>query len=124
MADYTREQLYNGTTSSMDLGAGYDMVLDNDASSQIYFTVESLTNTPIFDNATIDQNSPYFVSESQHVTFIIPPNSTVEFGLSFGGINIPREEIRFLATNGHTYNINDRTSSGSYFGVGLRMVGA
>ena len=131
MPTYTREQLYNGTTSSVDLDdpSGYTFILVNNASSPVYFTIESLVNSPIFDNIYLENvvgtyKPTYFVSESQHISFILPPNKAVDFDLYLDGITIPQEEIRFLATNGHIFNTLDPSSSGSFIGVDLNIVGA
>jgi hypothetical protein len=131
MPTYTREQLYNGTTSSVDLSdpSGYTFTLENNSTSQVYFTIESLTNSPIFDSIyfenVVGTNKPiHFISESQHVSFILPSDKTVDFDLYLGGTTVPKEEIRFLATNGHVFSTLDPTSSGSFIGVNLDIAGA
>lgn len=132
MPTYTREQLYNGTTSSVDLDdpSGYTFILENNTSSPVYFTIESLVNSPIFDSIYFENivgtptEATYFVSESQHISFICPPDKGTDFDLYLGGITIPKEGIRFLATNGHVFNTLDPTSSGSFIGVSLDIAGA
>ena len=119
MPTYTKQQLKSGTTASADIPASaQSFELKNDAGS-IYFSIESLNNTFVFNTASVTGlTNCSLVSGSKNGAFIVNSKSTGSFTFTPTSV-IPQEDIRFRATNIEVYSINDSTSSGSFFGIDL-----
>jgi hypothetical protein len=122
MPSYTRAQLYNGTTASVDLttaGGALTFTLVNTKTSTAYFNIESRQTQNVIDNATIGSLSNCsVVSGSRNAGFIVDSKATATFTFTPTS-NIAKENIKFIAANDHVFSINDPDASGSFFGVNL-----
>lgn len=116
MPTYTRAQLRNGVTASADLTAGtYNFSLVNNIENT-YFSIEGV-NSFIFQSSSLASLSNCtVVSGSRNAAFSVKGNSTATFNFVVTK-TIPKEQIKFRATNPLIYSIGDITSSGSIKGI-------
>lgn len=122
MPSYTKQQLKNGTTASADIPASaQSFELRNDAGN-IYFSIESLNTTKVFNTASITNFvNCSLVSGSKNGVFSVlgtGNSSTSSFTFTPTSV-IPQEDIRFRATNTLVYSTGDPTDSGSFFGIDM-----
>lgn len=116
---YTKAELYTGVTASADITSNISCELRNNGGNT-YFSIESSGNTALFGKAsfnTLDKCT--VVSGSKNAVFAVNGPATASFNLNIGGATIPKENIKFRATNSEVYSIGDSTDSGSYFGIDL-----
>jgi len=99
MPTYTRKELYTGVTASANIPASaQSFSLANDGGN-VYFTIESLNDTFIFNNAVATSlTNCSVVSGSKNASFIIKEGTTATFTLTPSSI-ITKDNIRFIATN-------------------------
>lgn len=127
-SSYSRLQLRNRVKATEDFAAN-DVVtfkLENNLNSTAYFNIEGKIigdnkRQDIFNTASIASLvSCSMVTESIHAGFIINPSSTASFKFT-PSANIDSESVEFIAANPQIFNLSDRTSSGSVFGVDLNL---
>lgn len=122
-ASFTRQQLRQPVTSEIDFEVqSYDFYLTNNAPSTYYFTIQGdkySGNSDILNQVFVSSaNNCKVIHGNTSLGVAVEPNSVGSFKLiptSF----IPKEKIKFSSSNSLIYNINDRTSSGSFYGVEL-----
>jgi len=121
MPTYTREQLRTFNTNSADFGTtAYTFTLNSNVSTTAGFAIEGVSKD-IFNSASISNTvGCTFVSSSTNAAFLIDPNTTARFDFTPTSV-LSKDLVKFSAPNVLSYNINDRTSSGSYFGVDLNI---
>ena len=131
MPSYTKQQLKDRVTASANITGASTFTLFNDSLYSTYFTIEGTkyhyssstyegpTYRQIFNSASITSLiSCSVVVEPTHAAFVVEPSSTASF-IFTPTTTIPSTHIDFIATNTLIYNIEDPTSSGSYFGISL-----
>jgi hypothetical protein len=121
MPVFTREQLRNFTTNSVDFtSTSYTFNLDNNASTTAGFAIEGV-NKDIFNSASISNLiGCTVVSGSANAAFIIEPNTSARFDFTPTS-TISKDLIKFSAPNVLIYNTNDLTASGSVIGTDLNL---
>lgn len=119
MPTISKADLYTGVTASADITSNANFELRNNAGN-MYFTIQGQNNTALFDNVTLTSLvNCTVVSGSISAGFSVTGPATASFTLNYGGTNIAKENIRFIATNTLVYSLGDSTASGSYFGIDL-----
>ena len=109
----------------------YEFKFENNLKGQIYFNIEGVNNKDIFTTASLrttssdsGSNVVSFISESQHVSFILAGESTSSFLMSSSGVTIPGNNIKVMATNVEVYDpsATGNNATASFFGVNMNLL--
>ena len=134
MATFTRLQLRTRQNDTDDFSSGEarDFSLVNNSSGSAYFNIEGLrlkgneahtsgdgSVVKIFDSCSISSPvSCSFITESTHGGFVIEPGATATFTLEPTEF-ITSSRLILKSSNVKVLGVEDKTNSGSYFGVTL-----
>tara|TARA_R110001592_G_scaffold270689_1_gene537141 strand:- start:295 stop:711 length:417 start_codon:yes stop_codon:yes gene_type:complete len=134
MTTFTRKQLRTRQTDGADFadGGDRDFSLVNNSSGSAYFNIEGLrlkgneahtsgdgSVVKIFDSCSISSPvSCSFITESTHGGFVIEPGATATFTLEPTEF-ITSSRLILKSSNVKVLGVEDKTNSGSYFGVTL-----
>jgi hypothetical protein len=134
MAIYSRQQLRDGVTGSVNIGstAARKVTLINNLETTAYFVIEGNQyfdpNLPyggigyrqIFNSASLrNLVSCSMVTESMHAAFIVNPRSSAsfEFVKNVNPSIIPGSHLVFSAPNSLYYNVTNNVVTASLFGI-------
>lgn len=116
---FTKAQLREGVKPTNNLTVTTHTFSIENNIGNTYFVIESQNNAFIFNSASISNPvNCSFVAEPKHAAFCINAKSTATFNLIVTN-EIPKEDIKYIATNPLVYSLDDSTASGSILGSGL-----
>ena len=127
---FSREQLRSkqDVTTEITADTDFEFKFENNLKNQVYFNIEGVNNKDIFNTASLrttdsdsGSNVLNFISESQHVSFILAENSTSSFFMS-SSVAIPGNSFKVVATNPQVISLGDIEASGSTFGINMELL--
>jgi hypothetical protein len=134
MAIYTRQQLRDGVTGSVNISttAARRMTLINNTQTTAYFVIEGsqyfdpsssyggVAYRQIFNSASLrNLVSCSMVTESMHAAFIVNPltSASFEFVKNASPTSIPGSHLVFSAPNSLVYSVTNNAVTASLFGI-------